>query len=209
MIIIPGILQIYSTDEWGAVPARAGTTIRNYSSKGIIFHHMDSLNRPLLEERGVVAVAKAFSIAKGCQQDHFANGWIDTGQHFTVTRDGVILEGRHGSISTACSKRSIVLGAHCADIDNHVDCNDYWGIENEGTYVVAKMPDVQLESLTTLMAWLCCCSDLDSSCPEAHRATGCSTECPGDWLFSQTSVIHAKVREKKLAFMKIPSFLGK
>ena len=46
--------------------------------------------------------------ARSNQVDHMNRGYGDTGQHFTVSRDGLILEGRKGSIDCVKSGATIV-----------------------------------------------------------------------------------------------------
>ena len=40
-------------------------------------------------------------------------GWLDTGQHFTVSRGGFAMEGRHRSLEIVRAGRQQVEGAHC------------------------------------------------------------------------------------------------
>ena len=47
----------------------------------------------------------AYSLARSIQDFHMdSNGWIDTGQNFTVSRGGYAMEGRHRSLETFASR---------------------------------------------------------------------------------------------------------
>src|SRR5262249_9819609 len=44
--------------------------------------------------------AQAFAMARSIQNFHMDdNGWADSGQHFTISRGGYIMEGRHNSLT--------------------------------------------------------------------------------------------------------------
>ena len=187
---------IYRCEEWGAQPphhASAATTPRH-----VVVHHMDWPNRPLFS-LAAPALAQAFSVARRCQAGHFANGWADTGQHFTITREGVVLEGRHGSLAAAQAGHCI-RGAHAADPDTGADDNDSWGIECEGTYSTEHMPPQQWEALVDLVSWLCHQTKLPSMAVIGHRDTGCRTACPGDWLYAQLGLLRQAVHTRLAAY---------
>jgi hypothetical protein len=132
---LPSGLVVYTCAEWGARPPRHASN--NTIPSDMVVQHMDTENRLPLADHSA-AVRKAFEIARRCQNDHMDhNGWADSGQHFTVTIDGVCLEGRHGSLTTLLAGHCI-RGAHAADVG--VDDNDSWGTEHEGTYDTTSMP---------------------------------------------------------------------
>ena len=183
--------RIYSCKEWGAAAPRHSSALT--TPPHVIVHHMATVNRaPLVN--ALVALEKAKDIAQRCQAGHFANGWADTGQHFTVTIDGVILEGRHGSLDAAKLGRC-VRGAHAADSDTGADDNDSFGIECEGTYSTAEMPKAQWVALVALCAWLVDRARLTSSDVIGHRDTGCRTECPGNALYTRLPALRKAVHD--------------
>lgn len=182
---------IIQTSAWQALPARG--TIQRATPAGVVVHHMAWPNRPLAPNTAA-AVQLAHVIARCCQRNHFANAWADTGQHFTITRDGVILEGRHGSLEAVLAGRS-VLGAHCADQDRGVFRNADIGIECEGTYSSEEMPAPQWQSLVALLAWVCERCQLDSASITDHRSTGCNTACPGDRLHARLGELRKAVHD--------------
>ena len=156
---------------------------------------MATPNRPLISDP-VLAKHRAFEIAKRCQDDHMdGNGWADTGQHFTVTRDGIVLEGRTGSLAAAM-EGMCVRGAHAAD--GGIDYNDSFGIECEGTYTADVVPPRQMRALVDLLAWLCFKCRIDTSTILGHRDTGIATACPGDWLHSQLPSIREQAHNAKI-----------
>ena len=184
---------VYSCAEWGAAPA--AHAFDRTTPKVVVVHHMDWPNRPLITDPAK-ALVRACNVARSCQQQHMVgNGWADTGQNFTVTRDGIVLEGRHGSLMAALHGQS-VRAAHAADPDTGADANDSPGIECEGTYSTATMPAPQWAALLDLCAWLCHQDKIDSTWIIGHRDTGCRTECPGNWLESQLPALRAAVHNR-------------
>jgi len=125
------------------------------------------------------------------------NGWRDSGQHFTVTRSGLVLEGRNGSLAAAQHGR-VVHGAHAGDDEANQTC---WGIENEGTYIQGAMPEAQWKSLVNLCAWLCFWGKVQSASICGHREYK-ATQCPGDWLFGQLPDLRFQVHMAKAALMQ-------
>ena len=195
MKVLPGGLVVYECSDWGARPplhSFASTTPTD-----MVVHHMDWPNRAPAANRAN-AIEMAFSVAKRCQADHMDNNsWADTGQHFTVTIDGIVLEGRHGSVAALLAGHCI-RGAHAADEGTGADDNDSWGVEHEGTYTTAHMPEAQWNASIKLYAAIATLCNLDSATIKGHRDTGCQTACPGDWLESQLPTFREQVHNLKL-----------
>src|ERR1041385_8510885 len=123
--------HIYSCAEWGAQDP--GQMFAATKATDPIVHHMGTENRGLASSHDE-AVRIAFRLARDCQAMHMrSNGWSDTGQDFTVSRDGIILEGRHGALAALLAGHC-ERGAHCADPDVGVYDNNSWGTEHEGSY---------------------------------------------------------------------------
>ncbi len=191
--------RIYTCEEWGAAPA--DHPFPRTRPKAIVVHHMDYPNRSL-EPDPDKARLLAFRLARACQRDHMqVNGWADTGQHFTVSRDGIILEGRHGSLEAAKSGQA-VHGAHAADAG--IDFNSDWGIENEGTYDFTRMPSKQWQALVQLVGWLARVCSIDTAHVIGHRDTGIATDCPGQWLEGQLPLLRQQARQAKLSLAGLP-----
>lgn len=168
--------RIFSTSEWGARPPRMPVSVLSNRPDRIVIHHTTHDNTSDFSQR------RAFSIARGIQNFHMDDPerrWLDTGQHFTVSRGGFILEGRHRSLEVARRGQGHVLGAHAGP-----ECNRRSvGIENEGTYGSVLPPDQQRRALTELCAWLCRQYGISPANIRGHRECR-STNCPGDTLFT-------------------------
>jgi len=81
---------------------------------------------------GDAEIAVAREVARRIQHSHMVTDhhWADTGQHFTISRGGLILEGRHGSREAARAGR-VVEGAHAVSSDGSAN-RTWFGIEIEG-----------------------------------------------------------------------------
>lgn len=181
-VALPGGVLVYPCAAWGARPPLHEFAATAPSA--MVLHHMDYPNRDPIADRAQ-AIEAAFDLARRCQADHMDhNGWADTGQHFTVSIDGIICEGRHGSLDAVLAGHCI-RGAHAADADVGVDFNDSWGTEHEGTYDTAHMPAAQWSASVALHAAIALLCKLDSSSILGHRDTGCVTDCCGNWFEAQ------------------------
>lgn len=122
--------RIYSCSEWNARAARGAVQINNYRPSKIVIHHTATSNGTATTQ------AAAFSLARGIQNYHMdSNGWMDTGQNFTVSRGGYVMEGRHRSLETLRGGSSFVHGAHAGNENGRSI-----GIENEGTFTSVTPP---------------------------------------------------------------------
>src|SRR5687768_13628942 len=136
---------IISCGEWGARPASRALTRLNRRPERIIIHHTAGGNSNDLSRAHAVAVARSI------QNHHMdTNGWEDTGQHFTVTRGGYVLEGRHGSLETLNAGNAFMFGTHCPNQNDRSI-----GIENEGTYISERPPALLYNTLVQLCAHIC------------------------------------------------------
>ena len=166
--------QIHTTAQWGAQPPQQPITVLPRRAKGIVIHHTVHPNT------SNTSLSHAFQIAREIQRFHMGpqRNWIDTGQNFTVSRGGHILEGRHRSLEAARGGTRHVQGAHAPN------CNsDYVGIENEGTYTASLPTGAQWAALVQLCAWLANQYGMDTANIIGHRQCS-STQCPGDRLFA-------------------------
>ncbi|MDZ4290217.1 MAG: peptidoglycan recognition family protein [Prosthecobacter sp.] len=147
---MPATPRIYTTVEWKA--RTITTTFKRSPAKGIVIHNTENANRA--PATGAAEEKVAFAVARGIQKHHIDdNGWSDTGQHFTVSRGGLIMEGRTGALSAA-GKGEVVSGAHASGVTKFN--TTYFGIELEGDnrkeYAVTAQ---QWDALVELCAWLC------------------------------------------------------
>ncbi|MGK5675381.1 peptidoglycan recognition protein family protein [Micromonospora sp. URMC 106] len=176
---------IYSCDEWGARPPAGPLSVSAIPTNKIIVHHMAFPNVTDYSE------AQAIKLARDCQDLHMdGNGWSDTGQHFTISRGGYVLEGRRGSLERLRAGDRQMISAHCPGENGRAI-----GIENEGTYVTETPPEALLDSLVTLCATICRQYGL-----HAHDIFGHwdfrTTQCPGAAFYRQFPVLRRRVFEE-------------
>lgn len=166
---------IHDTAAWGARRPNGRIVRVARPPTGIVIHHTTDPNTS--DRSREHAFRKARAIQK-FHMDH--NGWIDSGQHFTISRGGHIMEGRHGSLAAAISGREHVIGAHAGG----GGCNRRTvGIENEGLYTSELPTPEQWRALVQLCAWLCDQYGIDPDEIIGHRECN-STQCPGNALFA-------------------------
>jgi hypothetical protein len=131
----------------------------------------------------------ALQLARDCQNLHMdTNGWADTGQHFTVSRGGYVLEGRHRSLETLVAGEHQVIAAHCPGENGNAI-----GIENEGTYITETPPPALLDSLVTLCVAVCEKFDLKAWDIFGHWDFY-TTDCPGIAFYAEFPMVRGLVR---------------
>ncbi|MBW4649063.1 MAG: N-acetylmuramoyl-L-alanine amidase [Kastovskya adunca ATA6-11-RM4] len=179
--------SVISTQEWGARPPKQwqSETIPQY----IIIHHTATPNPPNDLSRGNLASAR--ELARSIQQAHMDGfGWVDSGHNFLNTTGGILLEGRHNSLSTIKRARSIV-SAHSGNTKG----NESPGIENEGTFTTYQMGARQWNSLVELCTSICSSAKISPDNIKGHRDFS-PTQCPGNWLYSQLPRLRQEVRKR-------------
>ena len=167
---------------WGARPASGQLEPSQTPTNKIIVHHMAF---PNVED---YSREQAIALARDCQDLHMDdNGWSDTGQHFTVSRGGFVLEGRHGSLEALSTGSNQVIAAHCPGENGRAI-----GIENEGTYVEVTPPEQQVDALVRLLVGICQQYGL-----YAHDIFGHwdfrDTQCPGAAFYAQFPELRRRV----------------
>lgn len=176
---------ITSCATWGARPPSDPLTVLDHKPVRILVHHTDTPNSTDLSQ------AHAYALARSIQNDHMdVNHWSDTGQHFTNTRGGYVLEGRHNSLSTLKGGKEIVRAAHCPG-QNDIAI----GIENEGNYMTAQPPAKLWNSLVTLCAYVCHQYSIAPTAIQGHRDYY-NTDCPGDVLYKMLPQLRKDVAAK-------------
>lgn len=175
---------VYGTTAWKALAAREAITMLSTRPTRIIVHHTNSANVTDYSQ------AQAFKLARDIQGWHFARGWIDSGQQFTISRGGYVMEGRHRSLEAARDGNLHVRGAHCEGF-NDVSV----GIENEGTYMSAAPPSAQYSALVGMCAWLCQQYRIPATEIYGHRDF-LSTDCPGDVLYARLPQLRKDVASR-------------
>jgi N-acetylmuramoyl-L-alanine amidase len=173
---------IVSCDAWGSRAPKGILPIYDKRPVKILVHHTATPNVP---DTGQDA---AFHLARSIQTFHMdSREWPDTGQHFTVSRGGVVLEGRHRSLEFAREGHRQVEGAHCTG-QNAVAL----GIENEGTYSTVDPPAQLWDRLRELCAYLCAQYGIAPTEIYGHRDFK-DTACPGDKLYGALPRLRTEV----------------
>jgi hypothetical protein len=186
-------MKIFTVREWGGQEVN-NRRLPQQKPKGVVIHHTATPNRVAGE--GDTDLPAGFQLAREIQVWHRRRGWRDSGQHFTVTRAGHILEGRNGSLSAA-EGGMVLLGAHAGV---QAANSTHWGIEVEGHYVLSLPPEVQLRSL----AWLCAQLSLWGGTQATALSGHCDwkgTLCPGAVFYRYLPAFRVRVRKQKLALM--------
>ncbi|HEY5835675.1 peptidoglycan recognition protein family protein [Streptomyces sp.] len=164
---------IYDCAAWGAKPPSAPVSVLASRPDKIIVHHTAGANST------DYSLAHAFTVARQIQDFHMTgNGWIDSGQHFTNSRGGYVLEGRHESLNSLVNGGKHVVSAHCTGQNNVAV-----GIENEGTYTTVAPTAQQYAKLVDLCAYIARQYGLRAYQIWAHRDFN-NTQCCGDVLYS-------------------------
>jgi hypothetical protein len=172
---------IASCAAWGAAAARGTIDAVTADPNKILIHHTASANVTDYSQ------AAGYQIARDIQQWHFANGWVDTGQHLTLSRGGYVMEGRHGSLSRLQSGSGTVVGAHAPGQNSQAI-----GIENQGTYTSATPPAQLWSRLVELCAYICDQYGIAPTQIYGHRDYT-ATACPGDVLYSMLPQLRSEV----------------
>jgi len=170
----PQFPWIIDTGSWGAHPPTSEIVLRHGTTRKIIVHHTAYPNSTDYSRDQAIWLAR--DIQRLHQQ---VNGWADSGQHFTVSRGGYVLEGRARSLETLVSGTAQVQSAHCPG-RNH----DSIGIENEGTYITETPTQALWDSLVRLSVAICHQYGI-----QAHNVFGHwdfrATLCPGAAFYRQ------------------------
>jgi N-acetyl-anhydromuramyl-L-alanine amidase AmpD len=186
---------IASTSAWGARAASSPVTVQSAGPNKILVHHTATPNSTDLSQ------AHGFALARSIQNHHMdVRGFIDTGQHFTVSRGGFVMEGRHRSLERLRAGSGHVVGAHCTGQNSQAI-----GIENEGTYTSVAPPAALYNQLVTLCADICVQYGVPASQIYGHRDFA-STECPGDVLYARLPQLRTDVAARVGGGTPAPTF---
>jgi len=173
---------IASCATWGARDPSSALTLLSNNPNKILIHHTATANSTDYSQ------AHAYSLARTIQDYHMdSNGWSDTGQHFTVSRGGYIMEGRHYSLSKLTAGSGMVQGAHCPGQNTQAI-----GIENEGTYTSLTPTTALYTNLVQLCAYICSKYGLAPTEIYGHRDYY-ATECPGDSFYAMLPQLRTDV----------------
>lgn len=174
--------DIVDCDGWGARPNSRIVNVVNQRPVKILVHHTATPNVDDLSR------AAADRLARGIQDFHMdRRGWLDSGQHFTISRGGFVLEGRRRSLEALRSGRKQVEGAHCTG-QNLVSI----GIENEGTYTDTEPTGPLWDRLREMCAYVCDRYGIAPTEIFGHRDFK-DTLCPGDVLYGMLPRLRSEV----------------
>jgi N-acetyl-anhydromuramyl-L-alanine amidase AmpD len=173
---------IAGTTAWLARAPREAVTLTGARPDKIIVHHTADPNGTDYSQ------SRAYALARQIQSYHMDNnGWIDSGQHFTISRGGFVTEGRHRSLETLQGGTNMVSGAHCPG-QNTVAI----GIENEGTYQTTAPTTALYNQLVAMCAYICQQYNLPADRIYGHRDF-VNTQCPGDVLYDRIAQLRRDV----------------
>ncbi|MER7466998.1 N-acetylmuramoyl-L-alanine amidase [Streptomyces sp. NPDC097981] len=173
---------ISGCEAWGARAPKSPVKVLTARPQKIIVHHTDTANVTDYGQGAAFALARAMQTYQ-MDTEH----WIDTGQHFTISRGAFVTEGRHQSLAALDSGTQIVEGAHCPG-QNTVAI----GIENEGTYITEEPRAEQYAALVGLCVRICRQYGIRPYQIYGHRDFH-NTECPGDRLYALLPQLRADV----------------
>jgi N-acetyl-anhydromuramyl-L-alanine amidase AmpD len=173
---------VHSCAVWGARAPSSPVTVVAERPNKILIHHTATPNTTDFSQ------AAAYGLARSIQRHHMdTNGWIDSGQHFTISRGGYVLEGRHRSLETLRGGTSVVTGAHCPGQNTQAI-----GIENEGTYTSVLPPSGQYSQIVAFCADICRAYGIPATEIYGHRDFR-ATSCPGDLFYSRLPQLRTDV----------------
>ena len=149
--------RIITAHEWGSTPLPIPHE-RRHTPRFITVHHAGVFWRSTGDPAKFVKNLQSWG-----QRD---KNWPDLPYHFLIAPDGRIFEGRPLAYEPETNTRYPLQG--------HV------GVELMGDFDRQRMTQAQLESVVSLVAWLCAQLDIDPSQIAGHkdRAVG-QTSCPG------------------------------
>lgn len=173
---------IVNCPSWGARRPSSPVKIWDRRPIRILVHHTATANGGDFSRPAADRLARAI---QAYHMDH--NGWLDSGQHFTISRGGIVLEGRSLSLGVLNEGRRQVEGAHCTG-QNVVAI----GIENEGLYTGVEPPLALWNSLRALCAYVCLRYGIAPTELYGHRDYK-NTACPGDRLYRMLPRLRAEV----------------
>lgn len=181
----PVLDAVIDCDAWGARPAKVAPVLSAGTTQKIVVHHTNFPNTADLSRERAVALAHEI------QDLHLdTRGFDDTGNHFTVSRGGYILEGRHRSLETLRDGTAQVIGAHAVS-ENRRSI----GIESEGVYVTETPTQELFDAVAGLCVTVCRQYRLG-----AHQIFGhwdfAATLCPGAAYYPMFPVLRRKVAKE-------------
>lgn len=179
-------IEIITCPEWDAKPAKAPPIFVPKSVR-IIFHHTAAHHREIANPANE-SYDEFVRFLRDIQDFHMRSpngrppgrGWNDSGQNFTVGRNGMIGQGRWFTVSAIQNGR-MVSSAHTLGDNGRPSQNDQIGIEHEhsGTEPITA---AQLEASARLMAWVAGQYGRTSVLQVFPHSRYSSTSCPANLI---------------------------
>ncbi|WP_262402780.1 peptidoglycan recognition family protein [Actinomadura sp. CNU-125] len=174
--------RLYTRADWDARPPKRPAEVLNRAPDHIIVHHTATANS---KDR---SLSHAFALSRKIQRWHMdGNGWDDAGQQLTISRGGIVMEGRNRSLDSIRAG-NLAVGAQVLHHNDHTI-----GIENEGTYSTKGVPKRLWTSLVEVCVWLCEQYRLDPNEAIAGHRDFNNTSCPGDRLYRRLPDLRREV----------------
>lgn len=183
-------MNVITCEQWGARPIDTRRLSRQ-PAVGCVIHHTASALARVKEDTDEER-ERCCRLARAIQRSHMARRWMDSGHHWLVSRSGLILEGRHGTLNAARNGR-VIRGSHAGD--NWANSRMF-GIECEGLYTHEEPPQALWEALVELTAHLAWWGEFQSQDMEGHRIYR-ATQCPGEKLFARLPELRWAVHVRK------------
>ena len=192
-------MKLLSTSEWGAIQVNT-RHLRRTTGQGIVLHHTATPNA--MARTGAAEEERAAALVRQIQRWHMGppKRWLDTGQNFTVSRGGVICEGRTGSWDAA-REGKVLQGAHAGNVKIN---QTHFGIESEGLYMDVEPPAALIQALIELCAHLSLWSGCQAHALYPHRQFR-QTLCPGDQIVALLPDLREAIRARKLELLEAGS----
>lgn len=185
-------MRVIPTTQWHSTPANTAGLGRQ-RALGILIHHTAGPNLKI-RMAGTGEMERACALAREVQRQHQRqNRWIDIGYHFIVSRGGIILEGRTGSLDAA-QRGLVVRGAHAGN--NEANAR-WWGVVLEGSYMEVFPLEDQWVAAVDLCAHLSLWGTTQAQEIRGHRDFK-ATECPGQQMYDALERFREEVRDRKL-----------
>ena len=164
----PAVVEA-APEDLSRFPAAWAAGARSRTWRYIVVHHS----------------ATAGGSAKAFDNEHRGQGWDELGYHFVIGNGS---DTPDGTVEVGPRWRAQKHGAHAKTPDNRF--NEYGvGICLVGNFEYAKPSAKQLESLSTLTAFLMARHRIPASAVIGHQDTGKSTACPGQNLETQLASV--------------------
>jgi len=170
-------INIVTCPQWGAAAPLADIDPCGKASR-IIFHHTAG-HHPEISAPNNESKAESVRYALNIQYSHThpsatdpSKPWKDSGHNFLVCRNGLILQGRWGTVSQIQHGR-MVVSAHCPGFNSQI------GSEHEHVGDEA-MTKAQFDASATLMAWISYQYKRDTILPVDPHSAHFPTACPAN-----------------------------